>query len=305
MDTRIGPARFPAIEIRLRFFQALEAQSFERSFLCVPHARFHFPFAIGIFDPARHGHDAVVCEHIPKQWIESGIVDVRSDDALAQIIENHDARTPTKSTKGLLMQLGPDAGTRTPDQQTYGFAAVAQGQHEQSCPSVLAALRVPHHRTRTVIDLGLFSCGGEDDPHRFWQLRSAQLAHKALHRLVAAGKAVIGNQVLPDGHGIPATTQPLLDQFAVGLAGTGSSDRGCQQEMKSAGQSRWSPRWPVLTRQGRWSPHWPVLPALAVPTHPVVAPRSRLPLGKRLLFHDVHQWLARCAARAIRASPVR
>src|ERR1700674_2581059 len=49
---------------------------------------------------------------------------------------------------------------------------------------------------------------------------------------------------------------------------------------------------------------WPVLPALAVPRHPVVAPRSRLPSGKRLLFLDGHQWLARCAARAIRASPV-
>ena len=190
----------------LRFFQTFEAQSFERSFLSVSDARFHFPFAIGIFDPAGHGHDAVVRKHIPKEWIESGIVDVRNDDALAQIIENHHARTPTESTKGFLMQLGPDAGTRTPYQQAYGFAAVAEGQHEQSRPSVLAALRVPHHRTRSVIDLGLFSGRGEDDPHGLWQLGSAKLANKALHRLVAAWKAVIGNQVLPDGHGIAATT---------------------------------------------------------------------------------------------------
>jgi len=35
----------------------------------------------------------------------------------------------------------------------------------------------------------------------------AQLANKALHGLVAVGKAEIGNQVLPDGHGIPATTE--------------------------------------------------------------------------------------------------
>jgi len=31
-----------------------------------------------------------------------------------------------------------------------------------------------------------------------------------------------GNQVLPDGHGIPATTESLLDQCAERLAGTGS-----------------------------------------------------------------------------------
>jgi hypothetical protein len=35
------------------------------------------------------------------------------------------------------------------------------------------------------------------------------------------GIAVIGNQVLPDGNGIPATSESLLDQLAVGLADTG------------------------------------------------------------------------------------
>jgi hypothetical protein len=69
----------------------------------VSDTRFHFSFAIGIFNPAGHGHDAVVCEHIPKEWIESGIVDVRYDDSLAQIIEHHDARAPTESTEGFLM----------------------------------------------------------------------------------------------------------------------------------------------------------------------------------------------------------
>jgi hypothetical protein len=39
--------------------------------------------------------------------------------------------------------------------------------------------------------------------------------------LVAMGIAVIGNQVLPDGNGIPATSESLLDQLAVGLADTG------------------------------------------------------------------------------------
>src|SRR5207244_4939880 len=89
-----------------------------------------------------------------------------------------------------------------------------------------------------------------------------------------------------------------------------SPDLGYESEVKSAGQSRWSPRWPVLPhrgcrsprrlllpQRGRWSPRWPVLPVLAVPSQPVVVPRSPPPSGKRLLFLDVHQWLARCAAR--------
>ena len=95
MNTRIGPTFFPAIQISLRFFQTLEALAFERSFLRVSDTRFHFSFAIGIFNPARHSHDAVVCEHISKEWIESGIVNVRNDDSFAQIIENYQTRTPT------------------------------------------------------------------------------------------------------------------------------------------------------------------------------------------------------------------
>ena len=39
--------------------------------------------------------------------------------------------------------------------------------------------------------------------------------------VVAVGKAVIGDQVLPDGHGIPATTESLLDQCAIRLADAG------------------------------------------------------------------------------------
>ena len=75
------------------------SQTFQRSFLRVSDTRFYFSFAIGIFNPARHSHDAVVCEHISKQRVECGIVNVRNDDFLAQIIENYQTRTPTESTK--------------------------------------------------------------------------------------------------------------------------------------------------------------------------------------------------------------
>ncbi len=39
--------------------------------------------------------------------------------------------------------------------------------------------------------------------------------------LVAVGIAVIGNQVLPGGNGIPETSEFLLDQLALRLADTG------------------------------------------------------------------------------------
>ena len=48
-----------------------------------------------------------------------------------------------------------------------------------------------------------------------------KLVNKTLHGLVAMGKAMIGNQVLPNGHGIATTTESLLDPFAERLASTG------------------------------------------------------------------------------------
>src|SRR5215469_3233767 len=96
------------------------------------------------------------------------------------------------------MEFGPGAYTRSPGQQANRFATVAERQDEQPCPAILAALRIAHHRTTAVVDLGFFSRSGEDDACWFRTLRSAQLTHEALHRLIAPGKAVVRDQVLPD-----------------------------------------------------------------------------------------------------------
>src|SRR5712664_4324008 len=118
------------------------------------------------------------------------------------------------------MEFGPDAHTRTPYQQAYGLAAVAQRHHEQSRPAILAALRVAHHRTTAVVDLRLFSRGGENNARRFWTLWSSKRAHEALHRLIAARKTVVGHQVLPDRLAIPSTGEALLDQLPVRFTDT-------------------------------------------------------------------------------------
>ena len=78
VDARVGPVRFPAIEIGLRLLQRLEAQAVQRRLLRVADARFDLALAIGIADATRQRDDAVVREHVAIERIERGIVDVRA-----------------------------------------------------------------------------------------------------------------------------------------------------------------------------------------------------------------------------------
>ena len=221
MDAGVGPALFPVIEIGLSLFQALEALALERGFLRVADAGFDFAFSIRISDPARHGHHAVVGEHIAVERIERGIVDVGREHAFAQIVEHHHARTATEPAKGFLVELGPGLRTGTKDQQADRLAAVAQRHHEQPSAPVLAAFVVAHHRTGAVIDLGFFAGCGQDDPDGLRRVSAAQFAHEAVDRLIAAAIAVLINQVLPDGHGVAPAVKPKLDGLAIRLAGAG------------------------------------------------------------------------------------
>jgi hypothetical protein len=119
------------------------------------------------------------------------------------------------------MQFRPSAYTRPPGEQAHAFAAVAERQHEQPRPAILPALRITHHRAAAVIDLGFFSRCREDDARCFPDSRAAKLAHKTLHRFIATCKTVVGNQVLPDRHGIPAKTESQLYLLTIGLASAG------------------------------------------------------------------------------------
>src|SRR5215471_10047235 len=101
------------------------------------------------------------------------------------------------------MQFGPGARARSPGQQANGLSAVAQCQNEQPGPAILSTLRIAYHRATAVVDLRFFSWSGEDDADRFRPSGSAQPAHEALHRLIAAGKAVLRHQILPDGLTVP------------------------------------------------------------------------------------------------------
>src|SRR5438128_7999030 len=114
------------------------------------------------------------------------------------------------------MELGPDARTGSEHQQPYCLAAIAQRKHEQTGASVLAALRFAHHRPAAVIDLTLFSRSGEDHRPRLWYLGSAQLVREAPNALIATLESVVGNQILPDCHGVAISTQTQFDDFPIG-----------------------------------------------------------------------------------------
>src|SRR5208282_6085280 len=99
------------------------------------------------------------------------------------------------------------------------FAAAAQRHHEQPGAPILAAIGITHHGTGAVIDLRLLASRGDDDDAGFGRLCAAPLAHEALHALIAAGEAVLGDQVLPDRPRIAAAAEPQVDGLAVRLAG--------------------------------------------------------------------------------------
>src|SRR5271157_5360410 len=82
-----------------------------------------------------------------------------------------------------------------------------------------------------VIDLRLLAGCGDDHHAGFGHLGSAPFAHEPLHALVAAGEAVLADQVLPDGPRIPASTEPQLDGFPVGLASAGARTVICTRGM--------------------------------------------------------------------------
>jgi hypothetical protein len=96
------------------------------------------------------------------------------------------------------MQFGPDAGAGAEGQQSNRFPAAAQRHHEQPGAPILVGFGIAHHRAGTVIDLRFLTRRSDDHHAGFGSLRATQLAHEALHTLVAAGKAVLIHQVLVD-----------------------------------------------------------------------------------------------------------
>jgi hypothetical protein len=220
VDAGVRPVRLPAIEIRLRLIQALEALAVERRLLRVTDARFDLALAIGIADAARQADHAVVREDVAIQRIQRRLVDIRRQDAFFQIIEDDRPRRAAETPKRVLMEFGPRLRTRLPRQQPYRFPRVREGQNKESCPSVLAGVGMPDHRALAVVDLGFLAGRGGDDHARVWWGRPTELAHEAADTRIAGGEADLVNQVLPDRHRIPAEPHGRVDALTMRFAGT-------------------------------------------------------------------------------------
>src|SRR6266481_9308459 len=156
-------------------------------------------------------------EHVAIEGIERGVVDVRNQNTFAQIIQHQDARSSAESTKSFLVQFGPDARAGTERQQPYCLAAIAQREHEQTGASILAAIRFAYHRPAAIINLSLFSRSGEDHRPGLWYSGSMQLVSEAPNALIATLESVVGNQILPDCHGVAISTQTQFDDFPIGF----------------------------------------------------------------------------------------
>lgn len=70
-----------------------------------------------------------------------------------------------------------------------------------------------------------------------------------LDGLIAAGKTLIGNQILPNGHGIAATSQSLLDELAIRFACTGGAVESLQEVFGS--RASWPHPFGIESRQAR------------------------------------------------------
>jgi hypothetical protein len=145
VDARVRPALVPVVEVALRVLRALEAQPLEH-LLRVPDPRLHLPFAIGVAYTARQRERAIVREDVAVERIEPRIVDVRREHALAKVVEDGRARRSAEATKRFLVQLAPKLCARSPREQAYRLAAVAERHEKEAHPAVLARLRIAHHR---------------------------------------------------------------------------------------------------------------------------------------------------------------
>ena len=219
MDPRVGPVGFPAVQIRLRGLDRLEAQPFQRRLLRVADAGFDFPLPIRIAHATREGHHAVVREHVAVQRIEGRVVDVRRQHAFPEIVEDDDLHGAAQAPKRLLVERRPDRRARSPRQQSHTLAGVAQRQHEETHPPVLAGARIADHRPiAAVVDLAFLAGGGRDDDAGLDGRAPAQLDDEAPDTRVARREAVVVDQVLPDGHRVAAPADRLGDHLPIRLA---------------------------------------------------------------------------------------
>jgi hypothetical protein len=176
--------------------------------------RLDFPLAIRIPDAAGQCDGAVMREHVAVERVQRGVVEVRRQHALPQIVEDDDLDRPAQPPKRLLVQLGPAPGARLKGQQPDALAAVAQGEDKEPRAPVLARDRMSDHRAVAVIDLAFLPGGRHDHRMRLGGPLTPERDDEAPDARVLGREAVIIDQIAPDRHGVAAAGEGRLDELA-------------------------------------------------------------------------------------------
>lgn len=87
MNPCVRPARFPVIQVGLSFLQTFEAHPFQRCLLGMSNARFDLALSIWIGHSTRKCDRTTMLQHVTVERIQSGIVDIGSEHAFAQVVE--------------------------------------------------------------------------------------------------------------------------------------------------------------------------------------------------------------------------
>ena len=98
---------FPAVQVRLRFFHALEAQPLQRRLLGMTDGALHLALSIRVADAAAMGGRAIVRQQIGVERIRDGVIDVGPEDAFAEIVQDEQTRGSAEPAPAPAMQFGP------------------------------------------------------------------------------------------------------------------------------------------------------------------------------------------------------
>jgi len=212
VDAGVGDCLFPLQQVPVLVRQAREGSAFQGIRLDILDAAFDLSFVARC--PRLGGQDdgAVVPTELADLGVEIGIEPVGLDDRGLEIVHDQRPGNAAEMPEGVFQR--PDEILRglAVDRLAVGLAGVAQDDAEgmRFAPAALGPRRQglafgnDDRSSAAEVNLGL-GARLALHPAEGQRRRLAQLTHVTPHAMVPGGKAVLGDQVLPD----PLGRQPL------------------------------------------------------------------------------------------------
>jgi len=212
------PLFFPAREMLVLLVYRFKTLPLEGSALGMLDRVFNRAFAVGIANPRRVGDNAVMKKHGRIQAIELGLVNVRFDHALLEVVEHDVLRAAAKVPKRFLVQAAPNFLAGFPNNFSKTSPGVPQCHYEKAWPSVFACIWIQRQSPFAVIDLRFFA-GKKIQTIKLFGVRAPEPANKPFDAVVLGVKPVAIDQILVNGHCVAFQPDLLFDPLPVGLAG--------------------------------------------------------------------------------------